>query len=212
MADAKNIKHVKKKSRKNSNYRTVVKYVNADQLLRKSLCDYRNFPEPDPEFGQSPEVVQNKYEKSVRFCTVAQVITEEERDSLFEGKNHTPMSAEEVAEFTGIPVYQIEKNEFAFKVRKPEDFVRASMIRLALCDVINEVISKFDADQEVNIDNPLLEEAACYINFCAENGVITQEQGLTIYVHVKQKQELDIPFVAELTGLAADVLTQMAQS
>ena len=212
MADTKNAKHGKKKARKNSNYKTVVKYVDIDQLLKKALCDYRNMPQPDPEFGQRPEVVQNKYEKCVRFCTVAQVITKEERDLLFEGKNHVPMSAEEQAEFTGIPVYQIEKNEFAFKAGKPEDFVRASMVRLALCDMINEVISKTDPEQDIDTDNPLLEEAACYINFCLENGIITQDQALTIYVQVKQKQELDIPFVAGLTGLGVDVLTQMAQS
>ena len=212
MAGTKNTKHSKKKTRKNSNYKTVVKYVDIDQLLKKALCDYRNMPEPDSDIGPSPEVVQNKYEKCVRFCTVAQVITKEERDLLFEGKNHVPMGAEEQAEFTGIPVYQIEKNEFAFKARKPEDFVRASMVRLALCDLINEVISKIDPDLEIDTDNPLIEEAACYINFCLENGIITQDQALTIYVQVKQRQELDIPFVAGLTGLGVDVLTQMAQS
>ena len=212
MAGTKNTKNAKKKARKNSNYKTVVKYVDVDQLMRKSLCDYRNMPKPDPEIGPSPEVVQNKYEKCVRFCKIAQIITEEERDALFEGKNHVPMSAEEQADFTGIPVYQIEKNEFAFKARKPEDFVRASMVRLALCDLINDVISRADPEQDIDTDNPLLEEAACYINFCLENGIITQDQALTIYVQVKQKLELDIPFVAGLTGLGVDVLTQMAQS
>lgn len=58
-------KNIRKKTRKNSNYKTVVKYVNVDQLFRKALCDYRNMPEVDPSMGRSPEVDQNKYEKAV---------------------------------------------------------------------------------------------------------------------------------------------------
>ena len=54
MAGTKNTKNAKKKARKNSNYKTVVKYVDVDQLMRKSLCDYRNMPKPDPEIGPSP--------------------------------------------------------------------------------------------------------------------------------------------------------------
>lgn len=98
-------KNIRKKTRKNSNYKTVVKYVNVDQLFRKALCDYRNMPEVDPSMGRSPEVDQNKYEKAVHFCTVAQIITPEEKEKWFDGKNHMPVAAEEVAEFTGIPVY-----------------------------------------------------------------------------------------------------------
>ncbi len=60
-------KNIRKKTRKNSNYKTVVKYVNVDQLFRKALCDYRNMPEVDPSMGRSPEVDQNKYEKAVHF-------------------------------------------------------------------------------------------------------------------------------------------------
>ena len=48
MAGTKNTKNAKKKARKNSNYKTVVKYVDVDKLMRKSLCDYRNMPKPDP--------------------------------------------------------------------------------------------------------------------------------------------------------------------
>ena len=75
-------KNTKKKKRKNSNYRTVVKYINIDQMCRKSLCDYRNMPETDPAAGRSPEVDQNKYEKAVHFCTVAQIITPEEKEAF----------------------------------------------------------------------------------------------------------------------------------
>lgn len=63
------------------------------------------------------------------------------KEKWFDGKNHMPVAAEEVAEFTGIPVYQVEKNEFAFKAREPEDYVRASLVRLALCDLVNDIIS-----------------------------------------------------------------------
>lgn len=202
----------RKKTRKNSNYRTVVKYINVDQMCRKSLCDYRNMPEPDPSMGRSPEVDQNKYEKSVYFCRVARIITQEEKEEWFDGKNHVPVSAGDVAEFTGIPVYQIEKNEFAFKAKEPEDYVRASMVRLALCDLINEIIQGLDPDKELNVDSGPVEDAACYINFCVENGVITEEQGLTIYMQIRQKKELDLPFISGITGIDPGVLKKMAEA
>ncbi len=206
------IKGTKKKSRKNSNYRTVVKYITIDQICRKALCDMRNFPPANPEIGQKEEVIQNKYEKSVNFCTVAQIITPQERDDVFEGRNHVAMSDEKIAEFTGIPIYQIRKNEFAFKAKEPEDFVRASMVRLALCDMINDVISRIDPDENVEISEELLEEAACYLNFCSANGVITEEQGLTIYVQVKQRQQMDFSLISDITGISTDILEKMAQA
>lgn len=205
-------KNTKKKTRKNSNYKTVVKYVNVDQLFRKALCDYRNMPEVDPSHGRSPEVDQNKYEKAVHFCTVAQIITPEEKEAWFDGKNHVPVTAEEAAEFTGIPVYQVEKNEFAFKARQPEDYVRVSLVRLALCDLVNDIISNLDPESELDASSPEAEDAACYINFCLENGIITQEQGLSIYVQLKQKIQLDLPFIAGITGLDVEVLQKMAEA
>lgn len=206
-------KNTKKKKRKNSNYRTVVKYINIDQMCRKSLCDYRNMPETDPAAGRSPEVDQNKYEKAVHFCTVAQIITPEEKEKWFDGKNHVPMADSKIAYFTGIPIYQIEnKNEFAFKAIEPEDYVRASLVRLALCDLINEIIKGFDPDGELDIGSGPVEDAACYINFCMENGVITQDQGLTIYMQMRQKKELDIPFIAGITGIDTEVLKKMAEA
>lgn len=104
-----------------------------------------------PSMGRSPEVDQNKYEKAVHFCTVAQIITPEEKEKWFDGKNHMPVAAEEVAEFTGIPVYQVEKNEFAFKAREPEDYVRASLVRLALCDLVNDIISGLDPEEALDV-------------------------------------------------------------
>lgn len=205
-------KNIRKKTRKNSNYKTVVKYVNVDQLFRKALCDYRNMPEVDPSMGRSPEVDQNKYEKAVHFCTVAQIITPEEKEKWFDGKNHMPVAAEEVAEFTGIPVYQVEKNEFAFKAREPEDYVRASLVRLALCDLVNDIISGLDPEEALDVGSGPVEDAACYINFCLENGIITQEQRLSIYMQIKQKIQLDLPFIAGITGLDVEVLKKMAQA
>ena len=47
-------KNIRKKTRKNIKYKTVVKYVNVDQLFRKALCYYRNMPEVYPSMGRSP--------------------------------------------------------------------------------------------------------------------------------------------------------------
>lgn len=205
-------KKTKKKARKNSNYKKVVKYVSIDQLLKKSLCDYRNYPEADPSLGRNPEADRNKYEKCVNFCTVAGIITKEERETLFDGKIYQPMTAEEMAEFTGIPIYQIEKNDFAFKVKTADDFVRASMIRLALCDLVGELIDGMDPETEVTVDDEAVENAACYINFCMENGVLTQDQSLDLYLKVRQGEKLDMPFISSLTGLDVEVLEKMAQA
>ena len=202
-------KNIRKKTRKNSNYKTVVKYVNVDQLFRKSFS-HSFFT--SGSMGRSPEVDQNKYEKAVHFCTVAQIITPEEKEKWFDGKNHMPVAAEEVAEFTGIPVYQVEKNEFAFKAREPEDYVRASLVRLALCDLVNDIISGLDPEEALDVGSGPVEDAACYINFCLENGIITQEQGLSIYMQIKQKIQLDLPFIAGITGLDVEVLKKMAQA
>ena len=133
-------------------------------------------------------------------------------EKWFDGKNHMPVAAEEVAEFTGIPVYQVEKNEFAFKAREPEDYVRASLVRLALCDLVNDIISGLDPEEALDVGSGPVEDAACYINFCLENGIITQEQGLSIYMQIKQKIQLDLPFIAGITGLDVEVLKKMAQA
>ena len=45
-----------------------------------------------------------------------------------------------------------------------------------------------------------------------ENGVITQDQGLTIYMQMRQKKELDIPFIAGITGIDTEVLKKMAEA
>ncbi len=211
MTDAKNEKNTKKKKRKNSNYRPVYKYVNLDRLCRKTLCDYRNAPAPRPELGESEKVDANLYETGVRFCEIAGIITPEEKAEYFDGKNHVPMSAQEVSEFTGIPIYQVEKNLFAFKAQQPDDFVRASMIRLALCDIINGIIAGIEEERELHIDSEEMEQAAGYINFCSATGTITEEQGVSVYMKLKQKQELDFPFISSLTGISADVLQQMAE-
>ena len=122
------------------------------------------------------------------------------------------MSGEEVAEFTGIPLYQVEKNLFAFKAQKPEDYVRASMIRLALCDIINTIIAGVEEGKELHIDSEEMERAAGYINFASSAGVITEEQGVSIYMQLKQKKELDFPFISSITGLGTDVLHRMAEA
>ena len=205
-------KNTKKKKRKNSNYRQVYKYVDLDRLCRKTLCDYRNAPAPRQELGESEKVDRNLYETGVSFCVTAGIITPEEREQFFEGKNHVPMSGEEVAEFTGIPLYQVEKNLFAFKEQKPEDYVRASMIRLALCDIINTIIAGVEEGKELHIDSEEMERAAGYINFASSAGVITEEQGVTIYMQLKQKKELDFPFISSITGLGTDVLHRMAEA
>ena len=205
-------KNTKKKKRKNSNYRQVYKYVDLDRLCRKTLCDYRNAPAPRQELGESEKVDRNLYETGVSFCVTAGIITPEEREQFFEGKNHVPMSGEEVAEFTGIPLYQVEKNLFAFKAQKPEDYVRASMIRLALCDIINTIIAGVEEGKELHIDSEEMERAAGYINFASSAGVITEEQGVTIYMRLKQKKELDFPFISSITGLGTDVLHRMAEA
>ncbi len=203
-------KNTKKKKRKNSNYRPVYKYVDLDRLCRKTLCDYRNAPAPRQEMGESEKVDRNLYETGVSFCVTAGIITPEEKEQLFEGKNHVPMSSREVAEFSGIPAYQVEKNLFAFKAEKPEDYVRASMIRLALCDIINTIIHSVGEEKELHIDSEEMERAAGYINFCSATGVITEEQGVTIYMQLKQKKTLDFSFISSLTGLSTDALKQIA--
>ncbi len=205
-------KNTKKKKRKNSNYRQVYKYVDLDRLCRKTLCDYRNAPAPRQELGESEKVDRNLYETGVSFCVTAGIITPEEKEQFFEGKNHVPMSSVEVAEFTGIPLYQVEKNLFAFKAQKPEDYVRASMIRLALCDIINTIIEGVEDGKELHIDSEEMERAAGYINFASSAGVITEEQGVTIYMQLKQKKMLDFPFISSITGLGTDVLRKMAEA
>lgn len=205
-------KNTKKKKRKNSNYRQVYKYVDLDRLCRKTLCDYRNAPAPRQELGESEKVDRNLYKTGVSFCVTAGIITPEEKEQFFEGKNHVPMSSVEVAEFTGIPLYQVEKNLFAFKAQKPEDYVRASMIRLALCDIINTIIEGVEDGKELHIDSEEMERAAGYINFASSAGVITEEQGVTIYMQLKQKKMLDFPFISSITGLGTDVLRKMAEA
>ncbi len=205
-------KNTKKKKRKNSNYRQVYKYVDLDRLCRKTLCDYRNAPAPRQELGESEKVDRNLYETGVSFCVTAGIITPEEKEQFFEGKNHVPMSSGAVAEFTGIPLYQVEKNLFAFKAQKPEDYVRASMIRLALCDIINTIIEGVEDGKELHIDSEEMERAAGYINFASSAGVITEEQGVTIYMQLKQKKMLDFPFISSITGLGTDVLRKMAEA
>ena len=155
---------------------------------------------------------RNLYETGVSFCVTAGIITPEEKEQFFEGKNHVPMSSGAVAEFTGIPLYQVEKNLFAFKAQKPEDYVRASMIRLALCDIINTIIEGVEDGKELHIDSEEMERAAGYINFASSAGVITEEQGVTIYMQLKQKKMLDFPFISSITGLGTDVLRKMAEA
>ena len=85
------------------------------------------------------------------------------------------------------------------------------MIRLALCDIINGIIAGIEEERELHIDSEEMEQAAGYINFCSATGTITEEQGVSVYMKLKQKQELDFPFISSLTGISADVLQQMAE-
>ena len=88
----------------------------------------------------------------------------------------------------------------------------ASLVRLALCDLVNDIISGLDPEEALDVGSGPVEDAACYINFCLENGIITQEQGLSIYMQIKQKIQLDLPFIAGITGLDVEVLKKMAQA
>ena len=90
--------------------------------------------------------------------------------------------------------------------------MRASMIRLALCDIINTIIEGVEDGKELHIDSEEMERAAGYINFASSAGVITEEQGVTIYMQLKQKKMLDFPFISSITGLGTDVLRKMAEA
>ncbi|MCI8283873.1 MAG: hypothetical protein HFE90_01205 [Firmicutes bacterium] len=200
----------KKNKRKNSNYKKTYKFVGCDQLCRKVLCDFRNMEPPKEELGEKADVDDNLYETAVELCRVANVITQQEKTDVFDGKNHVPMSAEEVSEFTGIPVHQVEKNLFAFKIRDEEDFVRVSMIRLVLCDLVSDIIQKaIDADTEITEEEKT--RAAGYINFCTYVGIITEEQSWSIYVMVKQRNPLELPMISSITGIDTETLAKMVQ-
>ena len=207
-------KNTKKKKRKNSNYRQVYQSVDLDRLCRKTLCDYRNAPAPRQELGESEKVDRNLYETGATFSVSRQAsLRRRKRSSSSKGKK--PRADEQRSSrgsLRGIPLYQVEKNLFAFKAQKPEDYVRASMIRLALCDIINTIIEGVEDGKELHIDSEEMERAAGYINFASSAGVITEEQGVTIYMQLKQKKMLDFPFISSITGLGTDVLRKMAEA
>lgn len=199
-----------KTKKKNSNYQQTYKYVSIDQLFRKTLCDFRNMPEPREELGEKADVDENLYNTAIEFCRFAGVITEQEKAEMFDGKNHLPMTAEEVSDFTAIPVYQVEKNLFAFKIKTSEDFVRSSMIKLALCDIVAEIIQKA-VDEERSVSEEEQRVAAGYINLCYLVGLITDEQSSVIYFSLKQNMPLELPMISSFTGIDVETLKKMME-
>lgn len=198
----------KKKTGKNSNYKPVYKYVSVEQLCKKVLCDFRNTEPPKEYQGEKPEVDQNLYDSAVEFCTIAEIITPEEKADLFDGKNHVPMSDEEVADFTGIPLHQIQKNMFAFKIKNNDEFLRVTSIRVALCDLYNGMLqnAKDRGEELTETEN---RKVAAYLNFAAYTGLISEEQVTSIYLMMKQNLPLQIPFIASLTGVGEEELAEL---
>ena len=195
-------KKKKKKTRKNSNYKPTVKYAPIDAVLRKALCDYRSTPLEETDMFRSRETADNKYEKSLEFCLKAGIITAEEKEKLFDGKRGEVMAFEEVAEFTGLPVNMTKKNIISYKAGACDDDALADQYKQALCDIINEIISEFGPEPDETADEPLLEAAACYINFCMENQLISQDQAISVYVNVKQRENVTMEVLAEDVGLS----------
>ena len=200
----------KKTARKNSNYQKTYKYVTIDQLCRKTLCDFRNMEPPKKELGEKEEVDENLYNTAVELCCVAGCITKEERETLFDGKNHQSMTEEEVSSFTGIPLHQVQKNLFAFRIRTGDDFMRASLIKLAMCDLVMTMIQKA-LDEEREMTEEEMRQAVGYINFCSFVGLITDEQSTAIYFTMRQNQQLELPMIASITGLDVETLRKMMQ-
>lgn len=199
----------KKSARKNSNYQKTYKYVTIDQLCRKTLCDFRNMEAPKAELGEKQEVDDNLYNTAVELCRIAGVITEAEKAEVFDGKNHVNMSDEEVSEFTDIPLHQVQKNLFAFKIKNSDDFARASMIRLALCDIVATMIQEaVDADRKLSEDEQ--RKAVGYINFCTLIGLISEEQAALVYFSLKQNNPLELPMISTITGIDVETLAKMA--
>lgn len=201
----------KKKAGKNSNYQPVYKYVNADQICRKMLCDYRNMPEPNEYLGEKKDVDDNIYNRSVEFCRLAGIITEEEKTEMFDGKNHVPMSSEEISEFTGIPVYQIGKNLFAFKAKNDDESLRASMIRLAFCDYVAEKIQT-SVDTGEAIRETDMRTIASYINFCVATGIVDEEQSTSVYFMARESVLLSVPYIMSFTGLDQETYQKVRNS
>jgi hypothetical protein len=198
----------KKNVRKNSNYQKTYKYVTIDRLCRKTLCDFRNMEPPREDLGEKADVDENLYNTAVELCCVAGVITKEEKESVFDGKNHNPMTSEEVSEFTGIPQHQVEKNLFAFKIKTGDDFFRASMIKLALCDLVATMIQD-SIDEGRVLTEEEKRKAVGYINFCAYIGLISDEQSSLLYFPVKQNNPLELPVIASVTGIDQETLQKM---
>ena len=208
----KEMANVKKKKsvKKNSNYQKTYKYVTIDQLCRKTLCDFRNMEPPRAEYGEKPEVDQNLYDTAVELCCVAGAITKEEKTEVFDGKNHHPMTDEEVSEFTDIPLHQIQKNLFAFKIKTSDDYARASMIKLALCDLVATIIQNAkDEGRDVTEEEQRM--AVGYINFCSFIGLISDEQSSLLYFPIKQTQPIELPMIASVTGLDVETLQKMLE-
>ena len=201
----------KKKSAKNSNYKPVYKYVTADQICRKILCDYRNMPEPKEYLGEKKDVDENIYNRAVEFCAMAGVITADEKTEVFDGKNHVAMSNEEVSEFTGIPVYQIEKNLFAFKAKNADEEMRAGMIRLVFCDYVNAKIQNA-IDTGEAIGDKEMRTIASYINFCAAAGLIDEEQSTSVYFMAKEAIPLSPPYIMGLTGFDEETYQKVREA
>lgn len=198
----------KKNTKKNSNYQKTYKYVSIDQLCRKTLCDFRNMEPPKEELGEKKEVDQNLYDTAVELCCAADIITAEEKAQMFDGKNHEGVSPEEVSRFTGIPLHQIEKNLFSFKLKTEEDHKRAGYIKMALCTIISSMIQEA-ADQEKELTDDEKRKAVGYINFCALIGLISDEESSLLYFPVKLNQPLEMPVIASVTGLDPDTIRIM---
>ena len=200
----------KKSVKKNSNYQKTYKYVTIDQLCRKTLCDFRNMEPPRAELGEKPEVDENLYNTAVELCCMAGAISKYEKAEVFDGKNHQKMSDEEVSAFTDIPLHQVQKNLFAFKIKTSDDYARASTIKLALCDLVATIIQKA-VDEDRDITEEEQRRAVGYINFCSFIGLISDEQSSLLYFPVKRKQTLELPVIASITGLDVETLQKMIE-
>lgn len=201
----------KKNARKNSNYQKTYKYVTIDQLCRKTLCDFRNMEPPRAELGEKAEVDENLYNTAVELCCVSGVITPEERTELFDGKNHQAMSDEDVSGFTDIPLHQVQKNLFGFKIKNSEDFARASMIKLALCDLVADIIENA-LKEERETTEAEQRRAVGYINFCSLIGLISEEQSSVLYFTLKQNNRLELPVIASITGVDTETLEKLVKT
>ena len=198
----------KKKVRKNSNYQQTYRYVSIDRLCRKTLCDLRNRPSMQEVSEEERTADEILYETAVELCCVAGVLSREEKAVYFDGQNHVALSEEKISEFTGIPLYQLQKNLFAFRIRTSEDYMRASVIKLAMCDLVATLLRKA-SEEGRKLTEEETKNSVGYINFCAFVGLISEEQCSLLYFSLKNNQPLELSMIASVTGINEETLQKM---